>query len=86
VLPLDLPALVKTLRVDIAALDATGLPLPKQVQPTPLLENYEGVAIGPELPDGRRAVFLISDDNQHDTQFARVCVLAFPPEMLFEAL
>ncbi|MBX3220731.1 MAG: esterase-like activity of phytase family protein [Labilithrix sp.] len=70
------PALAKTLLVDLATLPAGGLPAPKQAQPTPLLDNYEGLALGPELPDGRATLLLVSDDNGRADQFARVLVLA----------
>lgn len=41
-----------------------------------LFANYEGIALGPKLPDGRRLVFLVSDDNGHLEQSARVLTLA----------
>jgi hypothetical protein len=31
-------------------------------------DNLEGLALGPILPDGRRALLVISDDNFSDTQ------------------
>lgn len=70
------PALAKSLCVDLAYVAATGLPEPKQPQPAPLLDNFEGIALGPRLADGRRAVFMISDDNGHANQNARILVLA----------
>jgi hypothetical protein len=70
------PVLAKTLRVDLATLTAGGLPAPKQPQPSPLLENYEGLALGPKLSNGRSSLILVSDDNQHDNQFARILVLS----------
>lgn len=43
------------------------------------LENYEGLAVGPLLEDGRRVLFLISDDNCCDTpQRPRLLALALP--------
>ncbi|MBX3264720.1 MAG: esterase-like activity of phytase family protein [Labilithrix sp.] len=68
-------ALGKTLVVDLAKLCAAGLPEPKQPQPTPLLDNFEGLALGPTLPDGRATLLLVSDDNGRADQFARVVVL-----------
>ncbi|HVH45523.1 MAG TPA: esterase-like activity of phytase family protein [Labilithrix sp.] len=70
------PVLAKTLRVDLSKLQATGLPEPKQPQPAPLLDNYEGIALGPRLPNGRQSLLVVSDDNGHANQFARVLVLA----------
>ena len=49
------PALAKTLRVDLSTLVAGGLPEPKQPQATPLLDNFEGISLGPPLLDGRRS-------------------------------
>jgi Esterase-like activity of phytase len=69
------PMLGKTLRVDLATLPAAGLPKPKQPQPSALLDNYEGMAIGPRLPNGRPSLFLVSDDNGHINQVARILVL-----------
>lgn len=68
--------LPKRLVVDLAKLPATCAPPPKQPQPTPLMENFEGLAFGPRLPDGRRSLVLVSDDNGRDDQTARVVVLA----------
>ena len=70
------PALAKTLRVDLSTLVVGGLPKPKQPQATPLLDNFEGLALGPPLLDGRRSLLMVSDDNGHSDQFARVLVLA----------
>lgn len=69
------PVLAKTLRVDLSALQAAGLPAPKQPQPAPLLDNYEGIALGPTLPNGRPSLLMVSDDNGRADQFARVLVL-----------
>ncbi|MBX3190734.1 MAG: esterase-like activity of phytase family protein [Labilithrix sp.] len=73
----DAPVLAKTLLVDLERLPLPSrLPPPKQPQPTPLMDNYEGIALGPPLPDGRRALFLVSDDNGRSDQFSRIVVLA----------
>lgn len=32
------------------------------------LDNFEGMALGPHLPDGRQSLLLVSDDNFSDTQ------------------
>lgn len=73
------PTLSKSLVVDIAKLDLSRvppLPAPKQPQASPLLDNYEGMALGPRLKDGRRALMLISDDNGRSDQYARLLVIA----------
>jgi hypothetical protein len=72
----DMPVLTKSLLVDLGRLAVSGLPEPKQPQASPLLDNYEGIALGPPLPDGRSSIFLVSDDNGRSDQFARVLVLA----------
>ncbi len=72
-----LPTLDKALRVDLCRLGgAIGLPEPKQPQPTALLDNYEGLSLGPRLPDGRSSLIVVSDDNQRANQVARILVLA----------
>ncbi|MDB5217159.1 MAG: hypothetical protein JWO86_5086 [Myxococcaceae bacterium] len=72
----DVPVLPKYLVADLAKVPANGLPASKQKQESPLLDNYEGVALGPVLPDGRQSLILVSDDNARSDQFARIVVLA----------
>jgi hypothetical protein len=72
----NVPVLAKSLLVDLAKVKATGLPPAKQKQQSALLDNYEGLALGPLLPDGRQLLFVISDDNARSDQFARIVVLA----------
>jgi hypothetical protein len=88
----DAPVLAKKLVFDVAHLalpsaipgpggarpPTPSLPPARQPQPTPLLDNYEGIALGPRFSDGRRALFLISDDNGRSDQVARLLVLAAP--------
>lgn len=69
------PVLPKTLVLDLATLPSEGVTHPSQ-QPNPILDNYEALALGPDLPDGRKVVFVTSDDNGNATQVARVLVLA----------
>ncbi|MFN7940315.1 MAG: esterase-like activity of phytase family protein [Thermoanaerobaculia bacterium] len=40
------------------------------------LDNFEGLAFGPRLADGRRVLFLISDDNFHPLQRTILLALA----------
>jgi hypothetical protein len=75
-LGVDSRVLKKTLLVDLAKLSMEGLPATKQKQDGPLLDNFEGLAVGPRLPDGRRSILLVSDDNGRNDQFARIVVLA----------
>lgn len=70
------PVMEKKLVVDLAKLAASGLPAVKQPQESPLLDNFEGLALGPILPDGRQSLVLVSDDNGRTDQFARIVVLA----------
>ena len=72
------PALGKTCVVDLSSLAVTNLPEPKQPQPTPLLDNFEGIALGPRLPDGRPTLLMVSDDNGRADQVARLLVLTLP--------
>ena len=65
----------KRLVVDLATLPSDGVRHPA-VQPSPILDNYEALAVGPTLDDGRRVVFVTSDDNASATQVARVLALA----------
>ena len=44
-------------------------------QPNPLLDNYEGLTLGPRLPGGRRTLLLQSDDNFSAGQVTRVVAL-----------
>lgn len=70
------PVLAKTLVVDLADLPDGGFPTPLQPQPNRILDNFEGMALGPRLPDGRRLLFLVSDDNSRATQTPRLLTLA----------
>jgi 3-phytase/alkaline phosphatase D len=53
----------KTLLLD---LDTLGIPL----------DNVEGMAFGPELPDGRRSLILVSDNNFAPAQFTQFLLFA----------
>ena len=74
----DLAPLRKQLLVDLAACPPGGARHPA-AQPTPLLDNYEAMALGPVLPDGRRSLLLVSDDNFGSDQVTRVLALAMRP-------
>ena len=65
----------KQLVVDLLTLPSAGVTSP-ETQPSPLLDNFEGLALGPTLPDGRRVLFVVSDDNQRATQVPRLLALA----------
>jgi hypothetical protein len=69
------PVLDKTLLVDLVTLPAGNATHPG-IEPNPLLDNYEALALGPTLADGRRLLFVTSDDNASASQVARVLVLA----------
>jgi hypothetical protein len=53
----------KTLLFD---LDTLGIPL----------DNVEGMTLGPTLPDGRRALVLVSDNNFATSQFTQFLLFA----------
>jgi 3-phytase len=53
----------KTLLLD---LDELGIPL----------DNVEGMAFGPDLPDGRRSLLLVSDNNFSPAQFTQFLLFA----------
>lgn len=69
------PTLKKRLLVDLASLPHDGVVHPS-TQPNPILDNYEALAVGPELGDGRRLLFVTSDDNESDDQVSRILTLA----------
>jgi hypothetical protein len=69
------PVLEKTLLVDLVTLPSDGVTHPG-IEPNPILDNYEALALGPTLADGRRLLFVTSDDNASASQVARVLVLA----------
>jgi 3-phytase len=50
-------------------LDTLGLPL----------DNVEGMAFGPDLPDGRRSLILVSDNNFAAAQFTQFLLFAVSP-------
>jgi hypothetical protein len=56
----------KTFLFDIADWDAAR----------PFVPNYEGICLGPRLADGRRLLFLVSDNNGHADQRATLLVVA----------
>lgn len=56
----------KTLLLDLRTL---GLPL----------DNIEGMVLGPKLPDGRRALVIVSDNNFAATQFTQFLLFAVSP-------
>ena len=76
------PPIAKRLVVDIARLPDARCAPPSQWQRRRTLENYEGMTLGPTLPDGRRVLFLVADDNSHATQDARILALAITPGAL----
>jgi hypothetical protein len=71
----DLAPLRKELVVDLAACPPGGARSPAP-QANPLLDNVEGMALGPRLPDGRRALLLLSDDNFGRAQVTRLVALS----------
>ena len=56
----------KTLLLD---LDTLGIPL----------DNVEAMAFGPDLPDGRRSLILVGDNNFAPAQFTQFLLFAVSP-------
>jgi hypothetical protein len=52
------------------------VPPAHQAEPTPLLDNVEGMALGPVASDGRRILYMISDDNFTNAQITRLYELS----------
>lgn len=69
----------KHLVLDLATVDDTRCSVPPGPQRRRIFDNYEGLAVGPTLGDGRRVVFLVSDDNDSDRQLPRVLAVALAP-------
>ncbi|GFG75398.1 esterase-like activity of phytase family protein [Mycobacterium botniense] len=82
---------VRIFRADVgAATDVLALPSLTGTAVTPMrkalvadlsatvspLDNIEGITVGPELPDGRRSVVLVSDDNFSPAQLTQFLFLA----------
>jgi hypothetical protein len=72
----EMPILTKTLVVDLGTLPDDNFPPSLEPQRNRILDNYEGLALGPMLGDGRRVLFLVSDDNKRASQVPRLLVLA----------
>jgi hypothetical protein len=70
-----LTPLKKDLLVDLANCPPGNATNPAR-QPNQLLDNFEALALGPTLPDGRRALLLLSDDNFNKDQVTRIIALA----------
>ena len=70
----DLEPVRKELLVDLADCPPSDATTPG-TQLNPLLDNYEGLALGPRLPGGRRSLLLQSDDNFSAGQVTRVVAL-----------
>jgi hypothetical protein len=79
----NLEPLQKELLVDLANCPSSGAKAaPGAVQSNPLLDNFEGLTLGPVLPDGRQSLVLVSDDNFSSGQTTRVIVLAVERNLL----
>lgn len=53
----------KRLVLDLSTLSRDVGLTPAATQTHPILGNYEGMSLGPCMPDGRRSVVLVTDDN-----------------------
>jgi hypothetical protein len=72
----------KRLVLDLALIPDERCAPPPQSQRRRSLENYEGLALGPTLDDGRRLIFLVSDDNASAGQVPRLVAVALTPSTL----
>jgi len=45
------------------------------------LDNLEGMSLGPYLPDGRRSLVVISDNNFSREQFTQILIFALDPSI-----
>lgn len=64
----------KRLVVDLASCPASGATNPG-TQANPLLDNFEGLALGPPRPGGKQTLLLQSDDNFGAGQVTRIVAL-----------
>ncbi|HEX3478822.1 MAG TPA: esterase-like activity of phytase family protein [Kofleriaceae bacterium] len=70
--------IAKRLILDLATVDDTRCSTPPAPQRRKIFDNYEGLAVGPVLDDGRRVLFLVSDDNDRSDQLPRALAVALP--------
>jgi hypothetical protein len=71
--------IAKRLVLDLATVDDSRCSAPPGPQRRKIFDNYEGLAVGPTLGDGRRVLFLVSDDNDSSQQLPRVLAVALAP-------
>jgi hypothetical protein len=71
--------IAKRLVLDLADLEDESVPRSRAPQRNPILDNYEGMALGPLLPDGQPTLFMVSDDNDSSMQVPRLLVLVLHP-------
>ncbi len=78
--------------IDVDSLDGLGfVPMEKQFllnfdQLGVEIDNVEGIALGPDLPDGRTLMIIVADDNFSDSQNNRVMAFAVDTEEVKSAL
>jgi hypothetical protein len=67
---------IATLKGDISRIDAVKKKLVLDLSTLGIyLDNLEGMALGPRLPDGSQSLVLVSDDNFSDTQLTQFLLL-----------
>ena len=71
----------KSLVTDLVDLPDDACSTPPGRERSRVLENYEGLALGPTRA-GKRLLFLISDDNENRTQVGRIVVLSVDDRLL----
>jgi hypothetical protein len=71
--------LAKSLVVDLVTCPAGGATSPPgAIQPNPVLDNFEGMTLGPATAAGLRVLLMVSDDNGAANQRTRIVALAIP--------
>jgi hypothetical protein len=75
----DIDPVEKKLLFDLAECPDAGATVPPgAAQPNALLDNFEAMTFGPDLPGNRRSLVLLSDDNGGSNQTTRIVVLSLP--------
>ncbi len=75
--------LPKELLVDIVKCPP-GDAIAKETQPNPLLDNFDGLALGPVVDGQYQTIYMLSDDNFSPLQVTRIIALGIDLELLGE--
>lgn len=64
----------------ITPVSKTPVLIPPEIQAEVIWDNLEGMTFGPTLPDGRRSLIMVSDNNFHPLLHTRIVVFAIDRE------